>query len=199
MIAHITGKLVYKSTEFIVVEVNGLGYRIFVSLHTFYGLPEVQESVQLRTRMIIKDEQLYLYGFLTEEERDAFDCLISVSGIGPRLARNILSGITPRDLGTAIYQEDIQRLKAIPGVGRRIAERIIVDLREKGPRLKGLIDKDKKGGKALGQMEEDVLSALISLGYKREIARRVIEKLSNKGEIFTIQGLLKDALRELGK
>jgi len=199
MIAHISGKLAYKSTEFIVVEANGVGYRLFVSLPTFYGLPDIQGHVTLKTRMIIRDDQIQLYGFMTDEERFAFDCLIGVSGIGPRLARNILSGITPRELGQAILEEDIQRLKAIPGVGRRIAERVVVDLREKGARLTGVREEDIKGKRVLTHIEEDCISALINLGYKREIARKVVEKLSHEGDILTLEGLLKEALRELGR
>jgi Holliday junction DNA helicase RuvA len=199
MIDHVTGKLVFKSTEFIVVEVNGVGYRIFISLSTFYGLPDIENIVTLRTRMIVRDDQLNLYGFLTEEERYAFDFLIGVSGIGPRLARNILSGITPVELGNAILVRDIQRLKAIPGVGRKVAERIIVDLRDKWERLTGNREKNGKTKEVVNQIEGDVISALINLGYKKEVARKVVGKLSNKGDGLTLEGLLKEALRELGK
>ncbi len=200
MIAHIRGKLVYKSTEFLVIDVNGIGYRVHAPLSTFYGLPNVDESVFLRTSTILREDHLHLYGFLTEEEKFAFEYLIGISGIGPKLAKNILSGIAPKDLGEAILNKDLTRLKAIPGVGRRTAERIILELRDKSPRLTGSPIKEQREKRVLAPIEEDVLSALINLGYKRELAEKAIERICQIGyPSNSLEEFLKRSLKELAR
>ncbi len=200
MIGHIRGKLAFRSTEFLVIEVNGIGYRVFVPLSTFYELPDINESVFLRICTILREDHIHLYGFLTEEEKLAFEYLIGISGIGPKLAKNILSGIAPKQLGDAILNRDLTRLKAIPGVGRKTAERILIELRDKGSRLNGSPIKEQKEKRPLAPVEEDVLSALINLGYKRELAEKAIEQICRTGyPLNSLEGLLKLSLKELAK
>lgn len=201
MIGHLRGKLIYRSTEFLVIEVNnGIGYRVFVPLSTFYGLPDVDESVFLKICTILREDHIHLYGFLTEEERLAFEYLIGISGIGPKLAKNILSGIAPKELGDAILNKDLTRLKAIPGVGRKTAERILIELRDKSFKLNGLPIKEQKGKRAVAPVAEDVLSALINLGYKRELAERAVKKICGTGfPLNSLEELLKLSLKELAR
>ncbi len=200
MIAQIRGKLVYRSTDSLVIEVNGIGYRVFAPLSTFYGLPDVNESVFLKICTILREDHIHLYGFLTEEEKLAFEYLIGISGIGPKLAKNILSGIAPNELGDAIINRDLSRLKAIPGVGRRTAERILVELRDKGSNLNGAPIKGQKEKSDLAPMEEDVLSALINLGYKKELAEKAVKRIGKTGyPPKSLEELIKLSLRELAR
>ncbi len=200
MIAQIRGKLVYRSTDSLVIEVNGIGYRVFAPLSTFYGLPDVNESVFLKICTIHREDHIHLYGFLTEEEKLAFEYLIGISGIGPKLAKNILSGIAPNELGDAILNRDLLRLKAIPGVGRRTAERILVELRDKGPSLNGVPTKGQKEKSDLAPLEEDVLSALINLGYKKELAEKAVGRIGKIGyPLKSLEELIKLSLRELAR
>ena len=138
MIAQLTGALALKSPEQLIVDVNGVGYLVSVSLNAFYKLPEAGERVQLLIHTHVREDALQLYGFLDRAEKELFLLLTSVSGIGPRLAMNILSGTPTRDLLDALDASDLARLVAIPGVGKKTAERLVVELRDKIKTLRGL-------------------------------------------------------------
>jgi len=131
MIAHIKGKIIYKSPESVVVDVSGVGYEVYIPLSTYYKLPDTEEYISLNTYTHIREDALQLYGFLTQREKEIFQLLISVSGVGPKLARNILSGIPAEDLISAISSGDIARLRSIPGVGGKTAERLVLELKDK--------------------------------------------------------------------
>ena len=135
MIARIRGLLVQKDPGTIIVEAGGIGYQVFVSLTTFYDLPEVQQNVTLQTYTHVREDLLQLFGFSTPLEKELFQILIEVSGIGPKLALNILSGISPQELLQSLEGRDGNRLTAIPGIGRKIAERMVVDLQEKARKI----------------------------------------------------------------
>jgi Holliday junction DNA helicase RuvA len=135
MIARISGILIQKSVPQCVVDVHGAGYRVFVPLSTFYELPEEGQTVILHVHTHVREDAINLYGFLTKEEREVFQLLISVSGIGPKLALNILSGIAAGDLVKAVIGEDLKRLTGIPGVGKKTAERMILELKDKAARM----------------------------------------------------------------
>jgi len=201
MIAQIYGKLIHKSIDYIIVDVNGMGYRIHVPLSTFYQLPEIDNTLKLNIYTYVREDLFHLYGFFTLEEKDLFQLLISVSGIGPRLAINILSGIPASDLCQALTEGDVRKLCATPGVGRKTAERMVVDLRDKIGKMPHrdepsvVMEEDGKG------IERDVISALVNLGYKKVVAEKALEKVKNTEDTDTlvIEDLLKEALKVLSK
>jgi len=131
MIALISGKIIYKSIAHVIVDVQGVGYRVFIPLTTFYELPEPGHSITLHVHTNVKQDAINLFGFYTDQERDLFQLMISVSGIGPKIAMNILSGISAHDLMNAISGGHVGKLVNIPGVGKKMAERLILELKEK--------------------------------------------------------------------
>jgi len=200
MIAHIKGKIIHKSPDSVIIDVAGVGYEVHIPLSTYYKLPETEEYVSLNTYTHIREDALQLYGFLTQREKEIFQLLIGVSGVGPRLARNILSGIPADDLVSALSSGDIARLKAIPGIGGKTAERLIVELRDKMTAIvrnhvgevvaSGVADKRD-------DISKDVLSALVNLGYKGNLAEKAIEKAKQINTDATFEILLKESLKVL--
>ncbi len=201
MIARISGMLVYKSVQAITLDVHGIGYRVFVPLTTFYELPETGQAITLHIHTHVKEDAINLFGFHTLEERNMFQVMISVSGIGPRLAMNILSGINVADLVDAITGGNLRRLLSIPGVGRKMAERLVLELKDKVLKLdRGqAAPRDRAVPRSPEEaVKEDALSALINLGYKNATARDVIEKImKDTTEIPALDLLLKSALQQL--
>jgi Holliday junction DNA helicase RuvA len=199
MIAHIQGFLHFKSPEHLVIDVDGIGYQVHVPLSTFYNLPQVGSTVSLHIHTHVREDALQLYGFQSPEEKALFVRLISISGIGPRLAVNILSGISPAELVESLSQNNLARLISIPGVGRKTAERIMLELRDKVSSLAPGHDVTIPVKAAADEaMIEDALSALLNLGYKKGVAQRAIENARQRleGEI-TLESLLKESLRAL--
>ena len=200
MIAHVKGKIIHKSPESVIVDVGGVGYEVHIPLSTYYKLPDVEEYVSLNTHTHIREDAMQLYGFFTQREKEIFQLLIGVSGVGPRLARNILSGIPADDLVSAVSSGDIARLKAIPGIGGKTAERLIVELRDKMTAIvrnhvgevvaSGVADKRD-------DISKDVLSALVNLGYKGNLAEKAIEKAKQINTDATFEILLKESLKVL--
>ncbi|UCG14666.1 MAG: Holliday junction branch migration protein RuvA [Deltaproteobacteria bacterium] len=200
MIAHIQGRLQFKSPEYLVVDVSGMGYQIQVPLTTFYDLPEEGNTVALHIHTHVREDALQLYGFQSRDEKLIFVHLMSVAGIGPRLAVNILSGINSAELVETVGQGDIHRLISIPGVGRKTAERILVELRDKFPALP--LDREAAAPvkpAADDAIVDDALSALLNLGYNKTVAQRAVGKARQRlqGEL-TLELLLKESLRSLG-
>jgi Holliday junction DNA helicase RuvA len=196
MIAQIRGHLVQKSPGSIIVEANGIGYQLFVSLTTFYDLPEFQQNVVLHTYTHVREDLLQLYGFSTPLEKELFQILIGVSGIGPKLAINILSGISPSELVQSLGSRDMARLLSIPGVGRKTAERLLLDLQEKVLKIQSRIFPRTEPRSAAG-MGEDVISALVNLGYKKSQAEKVVESVLRQTPEITLEKALKESLRVL--
>jgi len=200
MIALINGKIAYKGISSIVVDANGVGYRIFIPLTTFYELPEAGEHVTLHVHTHVKQDAINLFGFYTIPERDLFQLMISVSGIGPKTAMNILSGITANDLLQAISRGDLGKLISIPGVGRKMAERLILELKEKVIKKMTIeqIPVADDQYKANEMIKEDVLSALVNLGYKNNAAKDAVDKVMQvSNEDLTLDQLLKKTLKIL--
>ena len=201
MIARISGTIVYKSVHAITLDAHGIGYRVFVPLTTFYELPETGQAITLHIHTHVKEDAINLFGFHTLEERNMFQVMISVSGIGPRLAMNILSGINVADLVDAITGGNLRRLLSIPGVGRKMAERLVLELKDKVLKLdRGqAAPRDRAVPRSPEEaVKEDALSALINLGYKNATARDVIEKImKDTTEIPALDLLLKSALQQL--
>lgn len=203
MIGHLSGQLLKRDPSQIIVDVHGVGYRVFIPLSTYYRLPEEGAAIRLHTATHLRDDALHLYGFLTEHERELFDLLRGVSGIGPRLAVNILSGITAEELVPAIGRGDLLRLSAIPGIGRKTAERMVLELKDKVVPLLEAIQVEASEGAAhdpSAGILQDVVSALLNLGYSRaqasKAARSAIQAVDGDHDFETV---IKQALRLLGE
>ena len=201
MIAHLHGVLAVKTVERIVIDVHGVGYQAVVPLSTYYALPDLQERVALLTTMYVREDTMRLYGFATQEEQEMFELLIGVSSVGPRLALNMLSSLTAADLRQAIAQAETRRLQAIPGVGRKTAERVVLELQDKMTALtltasgqSSLIVTEDE------QVTRDVISALLNLGYRQNEAEKAVRtaRLKQDGSL-TLEALLKDALQALAR
>lgn len=197
MIAHLRGILSNKTTQSTIVETGGIGYEVIVPLSTYYALPEEEGRVSLHIHTHVREDALTLFGFATLLEKNIFLMLVSVSGIGPKLAINILSGIGPEELLEAMARGDAARLQAIPGVGRKTADRIALELKEKAARLvpdpgtpaaRVLPDKDR-------EIFDDALSALVNLGYPAKAANKAVENAAAKGH--SLEAVIKEALKSL--
>lgn len=193
MIAHLTGILSSKSPDHCIIDVGGVGYRVHISLTTFSVLPEVGEKLTLVVYTHVREDQFLLYGFSTTDERALFQRLINISGVGPKTALTIFSGIPPNQLVEAITTEDRARLSMIPGVGKKTAERIIVDLKD---RLAREFPSPVSGGTTQGQLREDVVSALVNLGYRRQVAENALRDASLP-EAMPIEDAIRTVLKEL--
>ncbi len=203
MIASMTGVITFKSPSSLIVEVQGIGYQVFVPLSTFYHLPEVKEGVALHIYTHVREDALQLYGFSSFLEKELFLLLLGVSGVGPKLALNILSGIELNELIQALRNGSVDRLRAIPGVGPKTAGRLVLELKEKAALLNpaGLQSSiAAQGGET--QIGEDALSALMNLGYNRVEAKRVIDQILQEQPAESpgsVEGLIKKALKKLAK
>ena len=202
MIAHLRGSILEKHPNRIVIDVNGVGYDVFVPLSTFYGLGDPGAGIALRIHTHVREEAFVLYGFATLLEQELFERLIGVSGIGPKLALAVLSGIEPQDFIRAIERGDLARLTAIPGVGKKTSERIVLELKDRLPRgqvADALGGVEAAAGPAL---RGDVVSALVNLGYHRPLAEKAAEaaiKTIGSGADAGFERALKQALREVAK
>jgi holliday junction DNA helicase RuvA len=199
MIAHLSGTLLTKAPQSVIIDNGGIGYEVTVPLSTFYALPEKDGQVSLHIYTHVREDALMLFGFYTPLEKEIFTMLISVSGIGPKLATNILSGIGPEELLAAMARGDTARMQSIPGIGKKTSERIALELRDKAMKLKGALEplpsqaflQEDRG------MLDDAASALVNLGYSAKSARDAVEKARTRLETFNLQSLIKEALRVL--
>jgi Holliday junction DNA helicase RuvA len=197
MIAYLRGRLLDKQVNRVVVDVEGVGYEVHVPLSTFYDVGEPGAEVALRVHTHVREDALALFGFLTTLELQLFERLISVNGIGPKLALAVLSGIEPRELIAAIRRGDVARLTGIPGIGKKTAERLGLELKDRLPA--GLLP--ETGAQAAGEssLRQDVLSALLNLGYHRPLAERAVDGAIKSAGEEGFERTLKNALRELAK
>ena len=199
MIALLTGKVACKSPEYIIMDVNGVGYRVQVPFSTYFDLPAEGEEVSLSIYTHVKEDAINLYGFRSPAEKDCFQMLISVSGIGPKLAKDILSNIMVADLARAVTQGDLGRLSAIPGIGKKTAERLVLELRTKVLKLDTSPPHPGGGPSAPPTaMTDDVASALINLGYKEGVVRKVLGDMAIPADA-PMEDILKQALKLLLK
>ena len=202
MIAHLHGTIHEKHPNRIVLDVHGVGYDVFVPLSTFYVLGDPGTAVALRIHTHVREDALTLYGFATLLEQELFERLIGVSGIGPKLALAVLSGIEPIDLIRAIERGDVARLTAIPGVGKKTSERIVLELKDRLPRVQAAAVVAGGGAPDAPALRDDVLSALVNLGYHRPLAEKAVDAAIEKIGSTPDAGFeytLKQALRELAK
>ena len=197
MIGRISGILDAKSPGEITIDVGGVGYQIFIPLSVFYRLPEPGEKVRLFIHTHLREDALQLFGFLEFEEKQMFLLLNSVAGIGPKLAVTILSGIPADDLARALKGGDQARLLSIPGVGKKLAERMVVELRDKAGAMP-VVEAGAVATNGASQVSRDAISALVNLGYRRADAERAIRDITQKQE-GTLGDVLKEALRRLSQ
>jgi len=203
MIAQIQGKLIVKTVSMVIIDNHGIGYEVLIPLSTYYELPDVGTEVGLFIYTCFKQDAILLVGFCTEKEKQLFKLMISVTGIGPRLAVNVLSGINSDELTNAIANNDLKRLLKVPGLGKKMAERVILELRDKISELnskeninyvKNISDKIESD-----ILEEDAISALMNLGYKSQAAKDAIVRVISEeyGVNKSLDVILKEALKML--
>lgn len=199
MIAHLRGRILEKQPNRIIVDVSGVGYDVLVPLSTFYGLGEPGSDIALRIHTHVREEALALYGFATELEQALFERLIGISGIGPKLALAVLSGIEPSELIRAIEREDVARLTGIPGVGKKTSERIVLELKDRLPRLQPALTAAGAATLDTPALRDDVLSALTNLGYHRPLAEKAVDAATRTTPDGDFERTLRQALRELAR
>lgn len=175
MFAYLRGTLLEKHPNQAIVDVGGVGYDVIIAVSTYSKLPDAGAEVRLRVHTHVREDALALYGFLTQDEKALFEKLISVSGIGPKLAITILSGVTPTDLVLAIRRGEVERLVRVPGIGKKTAERLVLELKDKLPAVTGEESATPAQG-TFSPIEQDVLSALLNLGCARPAAENAVRK-----------------------
>jgi holliday junction DNA helicase RuvA len=195
MIAQLRGTLDDKRPNQLLVDVGGVGYLVYIPLSTFYALGDLHSSVTLLIHTQVREDAISLYGFLSAREKHLFELLISASGVGPVLALKILSGMSVDELVPAVRSGDLARLTRIPGVGRKTAERMIVELRDKLAAME--IPEDARKPVTTTGTSGDVVSALLNLGYDRHAAEQALERAGQNGASETFEVLLRAALQQL--
>ena len=206
MIAHLSGTLLSKQANLVILDVAGVGYEVTIPLSTFYDLEDLGSPVQLRIYTHVREDALQLYGFKTARERELFMRLISVSGIGPKLGITLLSGMSADEMIASIRTNNLARLTLIPGVGRKTAERLVVELREKVAALSSPELEEELGAKPEVRevpteegVRADALSALLNLGYQRTGAEKAIGSALGEGGDLSVESVLRRSLRKLAR
>jgi Holliday junction DNA helicase RuvA len=207
MIAHLSGTLLSKQPNSVILDVAGVGYEVNIPVSTFYDLEDAGSSVQLRIYTHVREDALQLYGFKTTRERELFLRLISVSGIGPRLGITLLSGMSADEMIASIRTNNLARLTLIPGVGRKTAERLVMELRDKVASLSSAELEEELGARSEtgapvlteDSMRADVLSALLNLGYQRNAAEKAVAAAIGEGGDISVELILRRSLRKLAK
>ena len=200
MIAYLSGRLLVKHPNQLIVDVNGIGYDVSIPLSTFYEMGEVGSPVQLQVHTHVREDAIALFGFKSVREKALFEHLISVSGIGPKLGITILSGMSSEELIPAIRDGNLAKLTSIPGIGRKTAERLVVELRDKLSKFERISTVASAGAAPLSQAQDDVLSALVNLGYPMNVAEKALQKiLSTNSAEQGFESLLKSVLQQVSR
>ena len=198
MIAYLSGKLLSKQPNQVIVDVNGVGYEVHVPLSTFYELGEIGSLVQLRIYTHVREDTIALFGFKSANEKLMFEQVTSISGIGPKLGITILSGMPVEELVAAIRQSNLARLTSIPGIGKKTAERLVVELRDK--LAKTVPTGEQTAAQSVSQPQEDVISALVNLGYAKPSAEKAVQTVVSTSKTDpAFEELLRTALRQLSR
>jgi Holliday junction DNA helicase RuvA len=195
LIAYLEGVLTEKSPVSAIVDVNGVGYLVLIPSSTFQRLPERGEKVKLLTHTHVREDAFALYGFCTIDEKELFEILLGVNGIGPKSALGILSAVSTEDFYSCILNENLSRLTAISGIGKKTAQRLIVELREKLEKQEAVVKKASVSGQSHESIEE-ALTALVSLGYERSEAREAVQKVANAKKKLSAEEIVKQALAQ---
>ena len=205
MIAHLSGTLLSKQATTVIVDVSGVGYEINIPLSTYYDLEDLGSTVQLRIYTHVREDAIQLFGFKTARERELFLKIISVTGIGPKLGITLLSGMSADEMIASIRTNNLARLTLIPGVGRKTAERLIMELREKVAELSSAQLEEELGAQPEASeltedaVRADALSALLNLGYQRSAAEKAIDAALGEGGDVTVESILRRGLKKLAR
>jgi Holliday junction DNA helicase RuvA len=206
MIAHLSGTLLAKQATSVILDVGGVGYEVTIPLSTFYDLEEIGSTAKLRIYTYVREDSLQLFGFRTLRERELFLKLISVGGIGPKLGITILSGMSADEIILSIRTNNLGRLTSIPGIGKKTAERIVIELRDKIAALSGPQPDEDPGSRAgraaassADTINDDALSALLNFGYQKSAAEKALNSAMQEGGEITVETLLRRSLRLLAK
>lgn len=199
MIALLTGMVAHKEPDYVILDVHGVGYRVQIPFSTYFELPDEGNTTTLHIHTNVKEDAIHLYGFRSAGEKVFFQLLLTVSGVGPKLARDILSNCQVDDLASALVRGDIARLSAIPGIGKKTAERLILELKDKVAKL-GIALRPKAGVSTAASfgVRDDVASALVNLGYKEAQVNKVLNELETANDA-NMETVLKLALKQLMK
>ncbi|MBA2252327.1 MAG: Holliday junction branch migration protein RuvA [Nitrospirales bacterium] len=201
MIAALTGRLAFKSPSQVILDVQGVGYEVFIPLSTFYSLPDIDESASLRVHTHLREDAIQLFGFLTATEKDAFILLTGISGIGPKLALSVLSTLSVTDLVSAIQAGDMEKLATVPGIGKKSAGRIVLELKDKVERLQAMpAAVATVTGDHSSRVHDDALSALVNLGYRAQEAKDIIKRITqSQSSPILLKDLIRETLKELAR
>lgn len=193
MITHLKGKLVEKNPTYLVIDVNGVGYWLNISLNTFSELPD-EEAVFLYTYLSVKEDSHTLFGFISKIEREIFKLLISVSGVGPSIARTMLSSMTTDEIQQAIASGDVALIQSVKGIGAKTAQRVLIDLKDKISKTYAI---DEVSASVSNTNKNEALTALEVLGFNKKLSEKVIDKILQKDKSLSVEGIIKSALKNL--
>jgi Holliday junction DNA helicase RuvA len=201
MIAFLTGRLAFKAPTHLTLDVQGVGYEVHIPLSTYYALPNLDEVTALNIHTHLREDAIQLFGFLSQSEKQSFLLLTSVSGIGPRLALSVLSSLSVTDLVQAIQSEDVDKLATVPGIGKKSAGRIALELKDKVDRIQGIRHQAPRADASeLDGPYEDALSALVNLGYRAQDAKEALKRVTQAAtESLALKDLIRKGLKELAK
>ena len=201
MIALLTGLLAYKAPSHVTLDVHGVGYEVLIPLSTYYSLPNLHESVTLSIHTHVREDAIQLFGFLTAAEKEAFLLLTGISGIGPKLGLSVLSTLSVRDLFAAIQAGDIEKLGTVPGIGKKSAARIALELKDKVARLRPGGESVAAGdGRVDNPLYADALSALVNLGYRTADVKEALKSVEESGAMAQgLKTVIREALKGLAK
>ncbi len=201
MIASLTGRLAFKAPTYLVLDVHGVGYEVFIPLSTYYGLPALSESTSLSVHTHVREDAIQLFGFLTSQEKDAFVLLTSVSGVGPKLALSVLSALPVSNLVSAIRSGDVEKLTTVPGIGNKSASRLVLELKDKVEKLHpGLASASESPRQGQDATFDDALSALVNLGYRSQDAKEALKQVKKSNtESIVLKDMIRESLKELAR
>ena len=201
MIASLTGRLAFKAPTYLVLDVHGVGYEVFIPLSTYYGLPNLSESISLSVHTHVREDAIQLFGFLTSQEKDAFVLLTSVSGVGPKLALSVLSALPVSNLVSAIQSGDIEKLTTVPGIGNKSASRLVLELKDKVEKLHpGLASASESPRQGEDATFDDALSALVNLGYRPQDAKEALKQVKkSNAKSIVLKDMIRESLKELAR
>jgi|SRR5687768_3493713 Holliday junction DNA helicase RuvA len=201
MIAHLTGRLAFKAPPHLTLDVHGVGYEVFIPLSTYYNLPNLDDTLSLSIHTHVREDAIQLFGFSTHQEKEAFVLLMSVSGIGPKSALGILSALPVSDLVSAIQSADVEKLETVPGIGKKSAGRLVLELKDKLTKLHpGLKPATEHPALNRDDLFDDALSALTNLGYRASDAKEALKKVRTSGPAsVTLQELIRETLKNLAR
>lgn len=201
MIASLTGRLAFKAPANLILDVQGVGYEVFIPLSTYYGLPNLGDSISLSVHTHVREDAIQLFGFLTSREKEAFVLLTSVSGVGPKLGMSVLSALPVSDLVSSIQSGDVEKLTTVPGIGNKSASRLVLELKDKvGKLYPGLVPASDSPSQGQDAMFDDALSALVNLGYRPQDAKDALKQVKkSNAESIVLKDMIRESLKELAR